>query len=122
MSDGSNAVVAVKQSASSDRNIDASLMSDGTYRQRVDAIRVAELLENVVALLNILINRTPNMDVLTGRPMSPLTAAVTVSSGTVTSVTAVAGVTAVGGYAAIYDQISQFNAGAYQLRNNIATS
>jgi hypothetical protein len=98
MSDGSSAAVAIKQSTVPDRSIDCDLMPDGTYRQRVDAVRVSELLENVVALLNLLVQRTPDLDPLTRKPQAPAT---------------------VGGLRSVYAQMHQINSGAMALRAGI---
>lgn len=122
MSDGTTAAVAIKQSTVPDRSIDCDLMPDGSYRQRVDAVRVAELLEDISVLVRALVSRTPFMDVLTGRPQSPLTSAVTVSSGTVTTVSTLSAVTAIGGITASYDQYNACTAAALTLRSRISVT
>ena len=128
MSDGTTSSVGLAESASPDTEIEVSLMSDGSKRQRIDAPTLSELLNGVVFLLGNLLSRTPMLDASTGLPRSPTTAAVTVSSGTVTTVTTVStvtacttvgtlsNVTAIGGFRAEYDQISAMNQLVYQQR------
>ena len=128
MSDGTDGSVGVLQPAGADRLVDSSVMEDGSYRQRVDAPTVADLLGNIEAYLAILVGKTAQQNVA-GQVRSLLeTGSTTAVTGTltgVTTVTTVTGVTnvaSIGGLAASYDQVNAINMLALGLRDRIVVA
>lgn len=128
MSDGTTGSVGVLQPVGADRLVDSSVMEDGSYRQRVDAPTVADLLGNIEAYLAILVGKTAQQNQV-GQVRSLLeTGSTTAVTGTLTGVTTVSTVSSVtnvasiGGLAASYDQVSSINMLAFGLRDRIAVT
>lgn len=134
MSDGTDASVGVLEPGSPSKLIDNSLMASGKYRQRVEVPTVAELMGDVLALLEILVSKTPQQNT-SGQQRALLeSGSTTAVTGTLTGVTTVTTVTtvsavssvnnvlAVGGLNASYDQYSQINACAFALRDRITVA
>lgn len=125
MSDGTSGSVGVLQPGSPDRQIDNSIMADGTYRQRVDAPTLADWLGNIEGLLTQLVAKTSQQNVA-GQIRALLeTGSTTAVTGTLTGVTTVSTVTnvaQVGGLSANYDQVSAMNILALGLRDRITVA
>lgn len=140
MSDGTDASVGVLEPGSPSKLIDNSLMASGKYRQRVEVPTVAELMGDVLALLEILVSKTPQQNTsgqqrallesgsttaVTGTLTGVTTVTTVTTCTTVTTVSAVSSVNnvlAVGGLNASYDQYSQINACAFALRDRITVA
>ena len=128
MSDGTDASVGVLEPGSPSKLIDNSLMLDGTYRQRVDAPTIAGLMGDMVALLQMLLSKTPQQNT-SGQQRTLLeSGSTTAVTGTLTGVTtcstvsSLTNVVGIGGLAASYDQYAQINACAFALRNRITVA
>ena len=131
MSDGTDASVGVLEPGSPSKLIDNSLMASGKYRQRVEVPTVAGLMGDMVALLQMLLSKTPQQNT-SGQQRTLLeSGSTTAVTGTLTGVTTVTTVSAVssvnnvlavGGLNASYDQYAQINACAFALRNRITVA
>lgn len=122
MSDGTDASVGVLEPGSPSKLIDNSLMASGKYRQRVEVPTVAELMGDVLALLEILVSKTPQQNT-SGQQRALLeSGSTTAVTGTLSAVSSVNNVLAVGGLNASYDQYSQINACAFALRDRITVA
>ncbi len=134
MSDGTDATIGILEPGSPSKNVDNSLMTDGSYRQRVDAPTVADLLGNIEWLLTVLVGKTAQQNASGQVPSLLQSGSTTAVTGTLTGVTTVTTVTTcstvssltnvvgIGGLAASYDQYAQINAGAWALRSGISVT
>ena len=128
MSDGTDATIGILEPGSPSKNVDNSLMANGSYRQRVDAPTVADLLGNIEWLLTVLVGKTAQQNASGQVPSLLQSGSTTAVTGTLTGVTtcstvsSLTNIVGIGGLAASYDQYAQINAGAWALRSGISVT